>query len=232
MTEPILGDASVEANDGPGPAFIAFDFDGTLAEQRGGWSLLYRLFGVEDAGEARTVAFWEGDLSYDAWAEGNIADWRARDVRQRHVERAAEAVKITAGAPALLTALRRDGVPFGVVSAGVRGLIRPIERFDPAFVVANEVVYDGGVPVDVIPRVPPGSKGDILTRLCEDAGVTPADVIYVGDSRSDEEAFDVAGTAVLFDPDDRLDDAVYETIDHHVEERDLSRLRSILLPDD
>jgi phosphoserine phosphatase len=222
--------AGFDPNEGPGPALVAFDFDGTLAEQRGGWGLLYRLFGVEDAGEKRTQAFWNGDISYETWADGNVADWRERGVRQRHLEAAADAVKLTTGASDLVGTLDERDIPFGVLSAGVRDLIRPVERFDPAFVVANELTYDDDIPVGVVPRVPPDAKGDLLARLCAEADVDPSEVIYIGDSRSDEEALAVAGTAVLFDPDDRIDDTVSETVDHVVDCRDLSAVEPFVLP--
>lgn len=230
MTPLLPDDASFVPNDGPGPTLVAFDFDGTLAEHRGGWSLLYRLFGVEDGGEARTTAYWDGELSYEEWVGENITDWRDRGVRREHVERAADAVKLTAGARDLLFDLSVSSVPFGVISAGVRDLIRPIERFGPAFVISNEIVYEDGVPVDVVPRVPPGAKGDLLTDLCENAGVDPSDIVYVGDSRSDEEAFEIAGTAVLVDPDSQFRDSAYRFVDHRIAERDLSMLRSLVLP--
>lgn len=233
MTPGRSADASFEPGEEPDPALVTFDFDGTLAEQSGGWSLLYRLFGLEDAGEARTAAFWNEDLSYEAWATGNVADWRDRNVRREHVERAADAVKLVTGATDLLAALQASDVPFGVVSAGVLGLVRRVERFDPAFVVSNEIVYDDdGVPIDVVPRVPPGSKGEILTRLCAEAGVDPDRVVHVGDSDSDMAAFEQAGTAVLFDPDDRIREESSGIVDLVVHERDLSTLRPFLLGED
>lgn len=232
MTPNLPPNASFDPNEGAGPALVTFDFDGTLAEHRGGWGLFYRLFGVEDAGEERTTAFWDGEISYDEWTAGNLADWRDRGVRRPHVDGAADAVKLATGAEDLLADLGDSRVPFGVVSAGVRSLIRPVERFDPAFVVSNEVVYDDDVPVDAVSRVPPGSKGEILTALCAEAGIDPEAAVHVGDSRSDEAAFAVAGTSVLFDPDGQIDDEVYGTVDHVVETRDLSRIRSVVLPAD
>lgn len=230
MTGRLPDDASFDPARGSGPALVSFDFDGTLAAHRGGWSLLYRLFGVEGPGVTRTEAFRNDDISYEAWATGNVADWDDRGVRREHVERAARAVKLVTGATDLFGALRDSGVPFGVISAGVRGLTNRIERFDPAFVVSNEIVYDeAGVPVDVVTRVPPGSKGQLLGQLCSDADVDPARVVHVGDGKSDLAAFDRAGTAVLFDPEDPLREDVPETVDHVVRDRDLSALEPILL---
>lgn len=232
MRSQLPSGADFVPNEGPGPAVVGFDFDGTLAEQLGGWSLLYRLFGVEESGEARTDAFWSGELTYEEWIGGNVADFRERGVRREHVDRAAAAVKLKPGAETLLTELRDAGIPFGVISAGVRGLIQPVEAFDPAFVVSNEVVYDDGVPVDAVPRVPPESKGPILSHLCARAGVDPTDAVYVGDSAAEDGAFEVAGTAVLFDPLDRVDDYDEDRVDHRVVDHDLQALRDVLLPNE
>lgn len=231
MTPPLPDEVAFDPNVGPGPALVGFDFDGTLAAHRGGWSLLYRLFGVEAAGEARTDAFWDGEVTYDEWMAGNIADWRERGVRRSHLKRAADAVLLRTGTPELLDALRDSGIPFGVISAGVRDLIRPVERFDPAFIIANEVTYEDGIPVDVVGRVPPDSKGSIVKRLCAEADIDPADVVYIGDSPREDGAFEVAGTAILVDADGRVDDPA-DAIDHVHEEWDLTALRAVLVPDE
>lgn len=226
-----LGDALFDPNEGPGPTLVVFDFDGTLAEHRGSWGLLYRLFGVERAGEARTEAFWDGELTFPEWCAGNVADWRDRGVRREHLDRAAAAVKWTRGAEELLAELARRDVPFGVVSGGVLDVVERVEALGPSFVVANEIVYEDGVPTGVIPRVPPDAKGEILEELGDRAGVDPTEFVYVGDSHTDEEAIAVAGTTVAFDPDSRIEKSAVETADHVVRERDLRELVPILFGD-
>lgn len=226
-----LGDASFDPNDGPGPTVVVFDFDGTLAEHRGSWGLLYRLFGVERGGEARTEAFWEDEMTFPEWCAGNVADWRARGVRRDHLERAAAAVKLTRGAEELLTELAEREVPFGVVSGGVLDIIERVEAFEPSFVVANDVLYEDGIPTRVIPRVPPDAKGEILKELGDRAGVDPEEFVYVGDSHTDEEAIAVAGRTIVFDPDSRIDQGAIETADHVLRERDLTELIQILFGD-
>lgn len=232
MTPPLPDDLAFEPNTGAGPALVTFDFDGTLAEQRGGWGLLYRLFGVEEAGDERTAAFWDGELTYDEWLAGNVADWRERNVRREHVERATAAVKLIDGGHELLDSLQRSPVPFGVVSAGVTDLTRKVQAYDPAFLISNEVVWEDGDPVDVVPRVPPDAKGDILAELCDRTGIDPADVVHVGDSHSDVEAFELAGTAVLFNHDDRIDEDLAALADHVVTERNLAALKPLVVPEE
>lgn len=208
----------------PEPSLVVFDFDGTLAEQRGSWGLLYRLFGVEDTGDARTEAYWDGELTFDEWCAGNVADWRETGVQHEHVMRAANAIKLTTGAAELLSHLNEVDIPFGVLSSGIVDLMSCLERFEPTFTISNEIVYEDNIPVDVIANVGPDDKDDHLLQICEDHEIDIEAVLYVGDSHSDIEAFEIAGTSVLFDPDDRIDDSAHELVDLVLYERDLSHL--------
>lgn len=209
-------------------ALAVFDFDGTLAEQRGSWGLLYRLFGVETRGTDRTERFWNDELTFQSWCEGNVADWRAKGVTRENLTRAARAVKLTAGTEQLLESLTRQTIPFGVLSSGVADLVSRVDPFDPAFVESNEIQYEDGVPVDVDARVGPFDKGEILRDICERRTVDSDDVLYVGDSHSDTEAFGEAGLSVLFDPDDRITAEDYALVDVVVEERDLSLVGDVM----
>lgn len=207
---------------------VVFDFDGTLADQRGSWGLLYRLFGVEDSGTERTEAFWDDELTFQEWCEGNVADWRARGVTRDNLERTAQAIKLAVGADALLRALAERDIPFGVLSSGVADLIGKLDPYKPAFVESNEICYDEGIPVAVDAYVGPFDKGDALVDICEARDVNPANVVYVGDSHSDTEAFAEAGLAVLFDPDDRINNEDYALVDVVVADRDLTLVGNVL----
>lgn len=204
------------------PELVAFDFDGTLADQRGGWLLLQELFGTRDRGKALTERYDEGDLTFAEWCEENAALLHERGVTEAHVNRATAAVKLTRGAQSLLETVTEAGVPFGTVSGGVTNLQAAVLAYDPTFTRGNEIVFnDDGAIVGVDACVGPDDKDRVLEDLCRDRGIATDDVFYVGDSHTDEEAFDVAGTSVLFDPDSRIDDGVYDDVDVVVETRDL-----------
>lgn len=206
------------------PSLVVFDFDGTLAEQRGSWGLLYHLFGVEDTGNERTEAYWEGDITFSKWCSGNVEDWRETGVRRENIGRAADAIKLTTGAPSLLSYLNEADIPFGVLSSGIVDLMSCLDRFEPTFTISNEIVYEDNIPVDAIANVGPDDKGDLLLQICEERGIDPDTVLYVGDSHSDIEAFEIAGTSVLFDPDNRIDESAHDLVDLVLHERDLSHL--------
>lgn len=206
----------------PQPELAVFDFDGTLVDQRGGWLLLQELFGTRDRGKELTERYREGDLTFQEWCAENGALLADRGVTDAHIRRAAAAVKLTRGAESLLETIADANVPFGTISAGVTNLQAVLTEFDPAFTLGNEIRFDdAGRITRVDAGVGPDEKDDVLERVCRDRGLSTADVFYVGDSHTDEEAFEVAGTAVLFDPDTRIDDGVYEEVDAVVDTRDL-----------
>lgn len=204
------------------PALVVFDFDGTLADHRGGWSLLFKLFGTEERGNDRTEAYRAGELSFREWCDANVADWREHEVTRSHVENAADAVKMTAGAENLLAAIRARNIPWGIISSGFVDLMTTYDRFEPTFTIANELEYDTqGVVEGVSVAVGPDDKDDRLREVCDIMEIDPEEVVYIGDSYSDTEAFEVAGTAILFDPDPRLDQAAHDTVDIVVDARNL-----------
>lgn len=207
---------------------VAFDFDGTLAVQSGGWTLLHELYGTRASGDERTAAYRDGELSFEEWCRGNVADWRDRGVTEADIERAADALKLTAGADSLLEWVGDQNLPFGVISGGVTDLLAPIQRYDPAFTVSNDLRFDDGRLVGVEANVGPDDKGELLESVCSELGVASEETVYVGDAHTDVEAFEVAGYAMLFDPDPRFPDSGYELVDEVHTERHLRHVRDSL----
>lgn len=204
---------------------LVSDFDGTLAVHRGGWSLLWTLFGTADRGENHAAAFDRGDITYADWCERIVGDWRDRGVTRNDVRRAREAVKPTRGADVLLATAAERGVLTGVLSSGLGDLVTRFDSFEhqPDFVIANDLQFDStGTVVDVVARVGPNDKGDLLGECCAKRNVEPTNVAYVGDSYSDTEAFAAAGTAILFDPSPEVEKAAFEYADQVIEKRDLA----------
>jgi phosphoserine phosphatase len=203
---------------------LVSDFDGTLATHRGGWSLLWTLFGTADRGEDHTAAFDRGEITYAEWCERVVEDWQARCVTNADVCRVRDAVKPTHGVDALFTTAAEHDVPVGVLSSGLAALIDRFEAFEhrPAFTIANELCFDAtGKLVGVTAQVGPNDKGDLLRACCAERDIDIANVAYVGDSYSDTEAFAAAGTAILFDPAPETERATFDHADQVIEERDL-----------
>lgn len=205
---------------------VVFDFDGTLATQRGGWLLLHELYGTRGSNDARTEAYRAGEITFAEWCERTVADWVTLGVTTEDVERAAQAVKLTPGAEGLLAWLDDEGLPFGVISAGVTDLQRRLDPYDPAFQLGNDLTFVDGRLSGAEANVGPDDKDEVLAAACDDLGADLAETVYVGDSHTDVEAFEVAGHSILFDPDGRLPDCAFDLVDGVVEEPHLDGVRA------
>lgn len=210
---------------------VCLDFDGTIAEHRGGWEYLHTLFGTSVEGKNLTKRYDADEITFEEWCLGNVEAWRRRNVYETHVASAADAVKLTTGAESLMEHLQNSReIRFGIVSGGITDLMACVSEYDPEFTIGNELVYDDdGVPINVDVNVTPTSKADIVSELADTYGVSLDDVVHVGDSHTDTEAFDVVGQSILFCPDDRLNSRYRETTDVVINERDLKQVLNVIV---
>ncbi|MFC7021397.1 MULTISPECIES: HAD family hydrolase [Haloarcula] len=206
--------------------WVVFDFDGTLCTNRSGWTVLAALFGTESESLRRKQAYFDGEMSFDERIERDVRAWRQYDVTKSDVERAAEAVKLMPGTESMLRKLDESGFEFGVLSAGVADLTAKIERFDPAFIVGNELHFENGLLADGETKVSATSKTNWLAKLGAEHGFDPAEITYIGDSNTDIEPFKLVERAILFNPDPALDPTGHEAADVVRESQDLSDLES------
>lgn len=209
--------------------WIIFDYDGTLATHRSGWTLLHSIFGTEHVQSERLKEYRTGNLSFEEWADLDVQNWIERGATRTDIELAANAVKMSNGTESLLQELDRRGYRFGVLSGGLTDLTVKIRQFDPEFICANPLLFDeNGNLRGVEKQVGPSEKGEILRELGVELGFNSTEITFVGDNQSDFEAFQEAGQAILFDPDPSLDEEVFDVVDIIIEQHDLTKLLEYL----
>lgn len=205
--------------------WVVFDYDGTLATHRSGWTLLHSVFGTGHVQKERVEAYRAGDLLFEEWADLDVQNWVERGATRDDIELAADAVKISNGAPQTLSELENRGYRFGILSGGVRQLTSKIQKFNPEFICANRLKYDGEGNLDGVDKeVGPSEKAEVLKDLGKKYGFNPNDVTFVGDSHSDLEAFEIVNKAILFDPDPALKKSEYDVADIVIAEHDLTQI--------
>jgi phosphoserine phosphatase len=209
--------------------WIIFDYDGTLATHRSGWTVLHSVFGTEHVQTDRLEAYRTGDLSFEDWADLDVENWIQRGATKSDINRVAEAIKLSTGIEPLIAGLADRNYSFGVLSGGLTDLTKKIQSFDPDFICANPLVYDEfGSLVGVEKRVGPSHKGEMLETLGTEHGFDHQDVVFVGDSHSDIEAFEVAKRSILFDPDPALAEDEHDVADTIIPEHDLELILEYL----
>lgn len=182
-----------------------FDLDGTLKVERDPYIYLHRCLGVMAEAEAITAAGLSGQLSYEAWLRADAMLWRGtpRSVLARLFRENA----YVPGAQATVQALQSRGVHVALLSSGLLFHAEVVAaELGIAHIFGNDILFDGddGDPVvsgEVRALVPVGSKGDVLTRLQTELGVTQAETLAVGDTRGDIPMFARAAVSVAVNPD-------------------------------
>jgi len=157
------------------------------------------------------------------WEEGFRR--RARllaGIRQSDVLRLARALRPVPGAVEIVRRLREAGARIVLVTGGPREVAESaMALFDTDIAFANEFVYDSGVFTgDVVVRVSPRLKGEIVRELARKWAVARDEILAFGDGRMDLPLLAEAGTRLGINTNGKLGGHVHlETTDYAEAER-------------
>jgi phosphoserine phosphatase len=182
-----------------------FDLDGTLKAERDPYVYLHRKLGTLEAAEAFTAKGISGELPYAEWLRLDTGLWtgQPRGLLIRHLRDN----PYLPGARETVAALRSRGVIVAIISSGLLLHAELVaEELGIGLVLGNEISFDGEGDAAVVDgrttvHVPYGGKQAVLGRLQADLGVTPAETLAAGDTRSDLGLFSLAAVAVAVQPD-------------------------------
>ena len=181
-----------------------FDLDGTLKVERDPYVYLHRRLGVMAEAEAVTAAGMSGQLSYEAWLRADAMLWRGtpRSVLVRFFRENA----YVPGARETVRALQARGIEIAILSTGLVFHAELVAaELGIEYFFGNEILFDGGGPDPVVSGevralVPVGSKGEVLTQLQTELGITPAETLAVGDTHGDLPMFERAAVSIAVHP--------------------------------
>ena len=191
------------------PAAVIFDFDGTLttALTRTTWERIWVTLGytVTDCGEL-AQRYFRKEITHDKWCQLTLEKFKARGLRRDAVREVGAAIEVIDGFEETIECLRRNKVPMYIVSGSIWDVvISAIGKYADYFVriEANTFDYDG---VDVIrnivgTRYDFEGKGHFVQMVADDLGVSPEQILFVGNSINDEHVKEISGaTTMLVNP--------------------------------
>jgi len=178
---------------------LALDVCGVLTTHKSVWQFIHEELGLW-AGNAERFQeeFIAGAIGYREFCEKDAALWTGRTIDE--LTEVVSRLPYREGIGELFETARRLGLATALISTGLTLLTdRIAAEFGVDYAVANRLitadgVFTGGVEI----AVPHDGKGEELIRFARQVGVTPAEVIAVGDGTSDIPMFDAAGLAVGF----------------------------------
>lgn len=182
-----------------------FDLDGTLKAERDPYVYLHRKLGTLEAAEAFTAKGISGEISYAEWLRLDTGLWtgQPRSLLMQYLRDNS----YLPGARETVAALRSRGVIVAIISSGLLLHAQMVaEDLGIGPVLGNEISFDGEGDAAVVNghttvHVPYGGKQAVLARVQAELGVTPAETLAAGDTRSDLGLFSLAAVAVAVQPD-------------------------------
>jgi phosphoserine phosphatase len=124
------------------------------------------------------------------------------------------------GVKEIFNHIKQKGYMTAIISASSIDVARRVQKdYGVDHIFANElVIRDGKVAGEFIWPIGAGNekKAQIIRDLCSDLGISEKEVIYIGDSDTDIEAFKEVGLSIAFNSaSDELKKAATHTIDTH-----------------
>jgi len=175
-----------------------FDLDGTLTDTRSIWQHLHEKFGTMDVGRRTAEMYHNGYIDYVEWASLDAACWKG--ISLAGLLPALSEISYTLGAPELMEQLRNHGIRTGIVSAGLSILADKAKvDLNVDLAISNELKTRNGVLTgEVVVRVGPGNKEDVIEEAAWLLGADMQETIVVGDNLFDLP--ESAGLKIAFKP--------------------------------
>ena len=172
---------------------------------------------VEKADEVAAITRAGIDGRID-WEEGfRMRAALLRGLTQAQVLRAARHLRPVPGAAEFVDFMRSQGNKVVLVTGGPREVAESaVAHFNADAVYHNEFLYDDGVFTgDVVVRVSPRTKADIVRQLAAKYGVRKEDILAFGDGLMDVPLLAEAGVRLGINTGGKLRDHVdFETSDY------------------
>jgi HAD superfamily phosphoserine phosphatase-like hydrolase len=210
----------------------AFDFDGTLL--RGdkfafSWELVWRnlQFGKSVQNDlkrkyrlrAEKANRTERIDAYRAWCERAVEMFKSRGLTRDQLKSMSQALTLTHSCREALKQLREAGVVTALISGGISQILEDTfpdycDYFD--FVFMNELLFvDSGVISGVRATAYDfEGKADALMLVCERAGATRDETVFIGDRFNDEAVMLQVSSAIAYPPSDDVAESVTHVAIH------------------
>ncbi len=178
---------------------ICFDIDGVLFKDINFWMELHKRFGTFEEGKILTENYLH--TNYPKLIEEVVGRlWKGRSA-QPYFD-LVNSLEYFSGVSDVFAYVKKQGWITALISASSIDVARRIqEDYGVDHLFANELVLKNGkISGEFVWPIGAGKekKAQIVRDLCRDLGINKKDVIYIGDSEPDLEAFKEVGLSIAF----------------------------------
>ena len=172
--------------------------DGVIFEHKNFWLELHEALGTLEEGTKLTDKYLHSD--YAKLVEEVVHKlWKGKDAAPYF--QLIQRIRYLPGVQEVLQHIKRQDYFTAIISSGPIDLARRAQHdLGIDFVYANELVIENGkISGEFLwPVGGKDKKVQIVKHLCKDLGISPKEVIFVGDSDIDILAFQFVGTSIAF----------------------------------
>jgi phosphoserine phosphatase len=180
---------------------ICLDADGVIFKGSNFWMDLHKAYGTYEEGKALTEKYLHTD--YNTLVQHVVYGlWKGRDAKPYY--RLVGKREYVSGVKEFFAFINRKKWITAIVSGGSLDVIKRAQRdFRIDYVFANELIIQDNKVVGYTQGVAIGMhrKAEIITELCKKTHISLKEVVYIGDSSYDIEAFKVVGKSIAFNSD-------------------------------
>ena len=181
---------------------LCLDMDGVIFKDINFWLELHKVFDTSEEGKKLTERYLHTD--YPKLVEEVVGRlWKGKNATPYF--ELVNSIEYLPGVKELFDYVKNQDLITAIISASSIDVARRIQKdYGIDHLFANElVIRDGMVAGEFVWPIGAGKekKAQIIRHLCEDLGISPQEVIYVGDSNTDIEAFKTVGLSIAFNSD-------------------------------
>lgn len=183
---------------------VMFDVDSTIIREEI-INEMARVAGVGEDVEKMTERAMNGELDFQEAVRMRVRLLKGLKVEQ--LQMLTESVNLTPGTEELISTLHSMGYKVGVVSGGFTFFTNYLkERLKLDYVFANELEIEDGMVTGEIKGeiIDAERKGRLIQLIAEEEGITPDQIVAVGDGANDRFMLENAGLAIGFNPKEIL----------------------------
>ena len=178
---------------------ICLDMDGVIFKDINFWIELHKKFGTLDQGVKLTEKYLHSN--YEKLVEEVVVKlWKGKSAKPYYD--LVNSIEYLPGVEKVFKYVKKQGWVSAIISASSIDVARRVQKdYGVDHLFANElVIKDGKVSGEFIWPIGVGKhkKAEIINHLCKDLKIKPKEVIYIGDSDTDIEAFKEVGLSIAF----------------------------------
>lgn len=196
--------------------------DGVIFRDVNFWLELHKKFGTFKEGKQLTEKYLY--TNYDKLVQEVVGRlWKGKDAKPYYS--LVKSLKYLPGVAKTFKFIKEQGLLTAIISASSIEVARRVQHDHGVdYLFANElVIKDNKVTGEFLWPIAHAreKKAEIIHHLCEDLDISPEEVIYVGDSRDDIEAFKEVGLSIAFNSQSK---ELKEVASQIVEDKNLTKI--------